>query len=66
VPVKLKGLDARKNYLVEEINLYPGQRPLIAPNSVFSGDFLMNVGINPKLSQSHSSVVLRLKQVAAR
>lgn len=61
-PVKLKGLDPSKNYKLQEINLYPGQNPVVS-GKVYSGDFLMNVGINMRLSQSHPSVVVKLQQV---
>jgi alpha-galactosidase len=62
-PVKLKGLDPAKNYQLKEINLYPGQNPVISSNKVLSGDFLMNVGVNMRLSQSHPSVVVQVEQV---
>ncbi|MDO5570631.1 MAG: alpha-galactosidase [Bacteroidales bacterium] len=44
--VKLQGLDPSKNYKVEEINLMPSSNSrLQANNKVFSGDYLMKVGI---------------------
>jgi len=62
-PVKFKGLDPAKNYQLTEINLYPGQSSVISSNKILSGDFLMNVGVNVRLSQSHSSVVIKVEQV---
>lgn len=62
-PVKLKGLDGAANYQVTEINLYPGQKPVIAENTVLTGDFLMNIGLNTGLSSGHPSVVLKLKKM---
>jgi len=62
-PVKLKGLDPAKNYQLKEINLYPGQNAVFSANKVLSGDFLMNVGVNVRLSQSHPSVVIEVQQV---
>lgn len=45
--VKLQGLDAHKMYKVEEINLMPGVTSTLEANGkVFSGDYLMKVGLN--------------------
>lgn len=45
--VKLQGLDAHKMYKVEEINLMPGVTSTLDVNGkVFSGDYLMKVGLN--------------------
>ncbi|RBL93497.1 alpha-galactosidase [Chitinophaga flava] len=43
--VKLQGLDPKKNYRVNEINLFPGTVSAFN-NKVYSGDFLMNAGIS--------------------
>lgn len=43
--VKLQGLDPKKNYRVNEINLFPGTASAFN-NKVYSGDFLMNAGIS--------------------
>lgn len=52
-PVRLQGLDATKRYKVEEINLMPGARSSLGENGkVFSGDYLMKVGLN-LLSSGH-------------
>lgn len=46
-PVRLQGLDAGKNYKIEEINLMPGARSSLRDNGkVYSGDYLMKVGLN--------------------
>ncbi|KOS05840.1 alpha-galactosidase [Flavobacterium akiainvivens] len=58
-PLKLKGLDANANYKVEEINVYPGKQATVE-TATYSGDFLMKVGVNPKVSAHHTSVVLKL------
>lgn len=42
--VKLQGLDPKKNYRVSEVNLFPGTKSAFS-NQLYSGDFLMNVGI---------------------
>jgi alpha-galactosidase len=62
-PVKLKGLDPAKSYRLQELNIYPGQSPVISANKIFSGEFLMNVGINVNLGQSHPSVVYHVTAV---
>lgn len=47
MPVKLQGLDPHKSYKVEEINLMPDTKSTLAANGkVFSGDYLMKVGLN--------------------
>ncbi len=45
--VRLQGLDAAKKYRVKEINLMPGANSWLEGNDqVFSGEYLMNVGLN--------------------
>jgi alpha-galactosidase len=45
--VKLQGLDPAKNYRLNEINLFPGTKSTQPDNDkVFSGEYLMNVGLN--------------------
>ncbi|MET3502644.1 alpha-galactosidase [Mucilaginibacter rubeus] len=64
VPVRLKGLDPNKKYRVKEINLYPGTGSVLGKEDLtFTGDFLMNVGINPGNSAYHTSVVLQLEAI---
>ena len=47
MPVKLQGLDPHKSYKVEEINLMPDMKSTLEANGkVFSGDYLMKVGLN--------------------
>ena len=46
IPVKFQGLDPNRMYRIEEINLMPGAVSTLASNGeVFSGDYLMKVGI---------------------
>jgi len=61
-PVKLKGLDPKKNYIVKEINLYPGAHSPINASTAYSGDFLMNVGINPVIDDRRTSVILEVNE----
>ena len=62
-PVKLDGLDANKKYSIKEINLYPGRSSRINPDKVYSGDFLMKVGINPGINLRRTSVILEVNEV---
>lgn len=61
-PIKLNGLDADKKYTIREINLIPGTRSPIDRNKVYSGDFLMQVGVNPEISLRRTSVILELNE----
>jgi alpha-galactosidase len=63
LPVILAGLDAAKKYRVKEINLYPGSRSPFDESIVYSGDFLMKVGINPQVNGRRQSVVLQIDEV---
>jgi alpha-galactosidase len=64
VPERLKGLEPNKKYRVKEINLYPGAGSVLGKEDLtFTGDFLMNVGINPGNSAYHTSVVLELEAI---
>lgn len=59
--LKMNGLDAARSYRVREINLMPGNKSGFYFNDrVYTGDYLMKVGL-PALSGSHlSSTVLEL------
>ena len=64
LPVKLQGLDPTASYKVEEINLMPGVSSQLECNGkVYSGDYLMKVGIDV-LSFNHmqSKVIKLIKQ----
>lgn len=61
-PIKLKGLDPGKKYHLKEINLYPGSKSTLSAEGVFSGNFLMEVGFNPDVNSSRTSVVLQLEE----
>ena len=62
-PIKLNGLMADKKYRVKEINLYPNTSTEINGEQVYSGDFLMKVGINPQVNNKRTSVILLLNEV---
>ena len=61
-PVVLNGLDLHKKYRIKEINLYPGTHSTIDSSRVYSGDFLMKVGINPDVTLERTSVVLEVQE----
>ena len=63
LPVVLKGLDPNKKYAVKELNIYPGTKSTMSSENVFSGDFLMKVGINPNVNLQRTSVVLEITEV---
>ena len=61
LPVRLQGLDADKMYRVKEINLMPGANSSLSGNGeVFSGEFLMNVGLNLFTAQQLNSRVIEV------
>ncbi|WP_244950804.1 alpha-galactosidase [Pedobacter suwonensis] len=62
-PIKLNGLDAAKKYQIREINLFPDTKSPIDANRTYTGDFLMNIGFNPVLTASRTSVVLKFEEV---
>lgn len=60
-PVKLQGLDPDKLYKVEEINLMPSDKSKLESNGkVYSGDYLMKVGIDVFGFASTQSRVIEL------
>ena len=60
-PVKFDGLDANKKYAAKEITLYSASA--INQCTIFSGDFLINVGIIPNANLGRTSVVLKIEEV---
>ncbi len=61
-PVKLNGLDPANKYQVKELNVFPGTKSTIDESKIYSGDFLMNVGINPDVNSRRTSVVLEINE----
>ena len=60
-PVKLRGLDPDRKYLVREINLMSGTELTFTQNNkVFTGDYLMKVGLNIFSWQHNKSTVVEL------
>jgi alpha-galactosidase len=62
-PILLNGLDPQKKYAVKETNLYPYTKSMIDSNKIYTGDFLMKVGINPNVNLQRTSVVLELTEI---
>lgn len=59
--VRLEGLDPSKKYKVKEINIMPESKNTFEESgSVFSGDFLMKIGLKVSSSKQESSVVLEI------
>lgn len=61
--VKLQGLEPSKKYRLKEINIYPETKSTIDDSVVYSGDYLMTIGINPKLNHRRTSVVIEINEV---
>ena len=63
LPVRLEGLDPLKNYKINEVNLIPGKKSNFEANgNVYSGDYLMKVGIKVSNDQELSSAVFEINQ----
>ena len=62
-PILLKGLDAKKRYRIEEINIFPGKIAKIDSEITYSGDYLMNFGFNPLVSDKRKSVVVKVHEI---
>ncbi len=62
--VKLAGLDANEKYRLKEINLIPGQNSNLAFNEkVYSGDYLMTVGLDIFTTNRLTSRIVELEVV---
>ncbi|WP_281224911.1 alpha-galactosidase [Flavobacterium aquiphilum] len=62
--VRFEGLDANKMYKVEEINVMPkGKKTFEESGTVYSGDFLMKIGLKVSSSRQENSVVLEITAV---
>ncbi len=64
LPILLKGLDAAKKYKLREINLYPGTGSDVQADKVYTGDFLMNIGINPVVNSKRTSCSAEIRRVS--
>lgn len=60
-PVRLQGLEADRMYRVKEINLMPGTRSSLRGNEqLFSGEYLMNVGLQVFTGRKMNSRVIEV------
>ena len=62
-PIKMKGLENDKRYQIKEINLYPNTISTLDDSITYSGNFLMNVGVNPDINLKRTSVILLITEV---
>ena len=69
-PIKLKGLNPLKKYKIKEINLYSDMPSTLNSTpkgseveGIFSGEYLMNVGFNPDITDRRTSVVLEINEM---
>lgn len=59
--IPLKGLDVKKNYRIREINIFPQtSNSTIIQEIILSGDFLLNVGFDPRINADRPSVIVEL------
>jgi alpha-galactosidase len=58
--VRLQGLDAARTYAVQEINQFPGTMSLYPTKRLYTGDYLMNVGLNVTSFQPITSSVIEI------
>ncbi|WP_202913721.1 alpha-galactosidase [Pararcticibacter amylolyticus] len=62
--VALEGLDPRKNYKVEEINLLPDAKSAYPDNGkTYSGDYLMKNGLELSLNSALTSAVFEITEI---
>jgi alpha-galactosidase len=62
--VKLNGLDPAKRYQVKEINIMPNGKNIFEESgTIYSGDFLMKIGLKVSSPKQQSSVVLEITTV---
>ncbi len=60
---KLRGLDPNKKYIVKELNNYKNKSSFWGNDQVFSGEYLINEGINPNLKKIYDSAVYLFEEV---
>ena len=62
LPVRLQGLNSDQMYRVKEINMMSGSSSSLKDNGqLFSGEYLMNVGLNVFTTQQLNSCVIEIK-----
>lgn len=62
--VRLQGLDPLRTYRVKEINLLPGKKSeLLCDGQIYTGDYLMKIGLDLLTSSDGTSHVLELENL---
>lgn len=59
--IKLRGLDPSKRYRLSELNVK--KSVFWGDNKIFSGEYLINEGINPKLEKMYQSAIFILEEI---
>lgn len=59
--LKLNGLDPDKKYKITELNV--AKSSFWGNNEIFTGEYLINEGINPKLQKIYDSVIFSIEEV---
>lgn len=59
--IKLNGLDAKKKYKVTELNV--SKSNFWGNGKIFSGEYLINEGLNPRLEKIYDSAVFSIEEV---
>ena len=62
-PVKMKGLNPLKKYVIKELNLYADIKTTLNTEGVYTGEYLMTVGFNPDITSQRTSVILEINEV---
>ena len=62
-PILFKGLDPKKIYEIEEINLFHREITEINQEATYSGEYLMKFGFNPIVTDKRKSVVLKINEI---
>ena len=62
-PILFKGLDQKKIYKIEEVNLFRGEITEIDQEATYTGEYLMKFGFNPIVSDKRKSVVLKINEI---
>ena len=62
-PILFKGLDPKKKYEIEEINLFHREITEINQEATYSGEYLMKFGFNPIVTDKRKSVVLKINEI---
>ncbi|MFC5980600.1 alpha-galactosidase [Flavobacterium salmonis] len=62
--VRLEGLDSSKKYIVKEINIMPQSKNTFEESAaIYSGDFLMKIGLKVSSSKPEYSVILEITDI---